>query len=279
LGVFVAITCLGGAGYLWRTRDLSQTDHYFLMAFAAVCAAVGVWLGFRASPVIAPAEEIERRDATAEWKQGQATTREIRQARLRRVAATFVPTLSGRATALAALGAMTLTAGLFPWLFHQARWIEVELVLLAWWTLGGLALTVLLHRGYQLEDDHFFHAPSRVGADAIEGMTTDPTCGCDVGLDGCDALTALGAVVLATLFVALTALTVAWLVVELIVPVVFIVFYATTLAAIQRAARDRHDCDGNLLRSLRWAFTWATIYIAPIATLVWLLHRTLPASH
>ncbi|MBK9001348.1 MAG: hypothetical protein IPM35_36980 [Myxococcales bacterium] len=52
---------------------------------------------------------------------------------------------------------------------------------------------------------------------------------------------------------------------ELVVPVLSFVFYYFVVKDIGRAARDRHDCEGNLGRSLVWGISWATLYVAPPA--------------
>jgi hypothetical protein len=278
LGVFVPLTCFATAWILWQKNAFDSDHGIALLAIAFVCAALGSWLAIAASSGTGAADEISRRLRNDEWVSGEPSRSEIRRARLRMIADAFSPTLSGRTTAMVTLATMALTAAGFPWLLNQPRWVEVELTLLAWWAGAALALWALLFRGYRIDDDHYFHAPNRIGADAVEGMS-DSTGGCDFGFDGCEVVTTPLSALFAAAFLVLAAILVAWVVVELIIPIVFLAFYVTTLAAIRRASRDRHDCAGDPGRSLRWALTWATLYIAPIAVLVWLLHRALPLAH
>lgn len=280
LGVFVALISLGGTWLFWTQNDSALRYGTALFLFACAGLVVGVGMAIHALRTEEPSAGVARRTASDDWTASSVSRGEMRRARVRRVIANLSPTISGRGTALATLTTMAVTAALFPRLLHKARWVEFELVLLAWWILGVIALSVLLYRRYQIEDDHFFQTPSRLKADGLGGMEHAGDCGCDLGMNaGCDGIVG-AAVALAIGAVALLAsLLAAWLVVELLIPLVFITFYVTTLAGIQRAARDRHDCEGNLLRSLRWAVTWATIYIAPTATTVWLLHRILPAGN
>jgi len=64
----------------------------------------------------------------------------------------------------------------------------------------------------------------------------------------------------------------AWLVVELLVPGIFFLAYLLVRGALARVANDRHDCEGNLVRSVGWGVGWATAYVAPLALVVWLVH-------
>jgi hypothetical protein len=71
------------------------------------------------------------------------------------------------------------------------------------------------------------------------------------------------------------ALGLAWLVVELVLPVTFLLAYGLLLAAIARVANDRHGCEGSVGRALFWGFGWASVYLGPLALLVALVHQAL----
>jgi hypothetical protein len=45
---------------------------------------------------------------------------------------------------------------------------------------------------------------------------------------------------------------------------------------LARVANDRHGCEGDVPRALAWGGLWAAVYTAPIAGVVWVLHRLLP---
>jgi hypothetical protein len=64
----------------------------------------------------------------------------------------------------------------------------------------------------------------------------------------------------------------AWVLVELLLPALFLGVYYFTLKAVGRVARDRHDCQGNLARSVGWGSLWAALYVFPVGLLVWGVH-------
>ena len=41
---------------------------------------------------------------------------------------------------------------------------------------------------------------------------------------------------------------------------------------LAKVANDDHGCEGSMLRSAGWGGLWATVYIAPLAVLMWLVH-------
>lgn len=205
--------------------------------------------------------------------------------RARRVITEAAPKLSGTATALVVALSLGLTAGLLPVALKLPRWIEVEAVLGGWWALFGLALAGLLHRGFRLADDWIYFAPwdrpkaedgkkpSTSGGTSTLGRVTD---GCS-GLEGCsgaDGEGCIGALVVGLAVV--VALGAAWVLVEIAIPVVFLLVYALIMRAIARVARDRHDCKGRLGRSLAWGALWSAIYVAPLALATWGVHAALP---
>jgi hypothetical protein len=225
-------------------------------------------------------EQVARRAPETTVTSAVPSRGQVRAARARRALAALAPGLSGTGSAFGAFVAMGLTAISFPTLLRLPRWIEAEIVLVAWWGMAVVALTTLLYRGYRYEDDHFFHAPDARKAgrslrEAIEATGCgDP--GCDAGCSDSGEGILVG---IAFLFVAalllLLSLFVAFVIAELALPLVFLAFYALTRSAIRRAARDRHDCKGRLVVSLAWGTLWSTAYLAPLATVVWIVHRAL----
>jgi hypothetical protein len=179
------------------------------------------------------------------------------------------------------------TGSLVPVTLHLPRWVETEIVLASWWAIAVVALTVVLYRGARLADDYVYRAPwdrptepvedapapakrssssSRAVGSALEWA--DPS-GC-VDAEGC-----IGALV--GLVLAAAAFAAAWLFVELVAPVVFLLFYGLMARAIARATRDTHECRGNVGRAASWGTLWASTYMAPFAVVVWLLHAVMRA--
>jgi hypothetical protein len=94
-------------------------------------------------------------------------------------------------------------------------------------------------------------------------------CG-DVGCSGVDGEAALFLVVVA--LAAAVVFGAAWVVSELALPVVLVVAYMVTLRALSRVANDRHGCEGSVAKAVGWGTLWATIYLAPLAIVTWLVH-------
>ena len=63
----------------------------------------------------------------------------------------------------------------------------------------------------------------------------------------------------------------AWLLVEAALPAVFLVVYYLVVKGFGRTLRDRHECKGNVPRSVFWGVIWSTVYVAPLVVLVWLI--------
>lgn len=202
------------------------------------------------------------------------------RARIARVVRRVVP-LSGRLTALTMTAAFVASAVVLPLGLALPRWVEIELVLASWW-LGVVVLTTrLLYRRLRLVEDHRLAVGALSGAlkerkPDEPGAKREPrwwesTGGCDFGVTSCGE----GLAVVAVLAV---ALGLAWLLVELVVPVLFFAFYYFVVKVIGRVARDRHDCEGNLGRSLLWGVSWATLYVAPPALMTWIVHVLVAAQ-
>jgi hypothetical protein len=163
------------------------------------------------------------------------------------------------------LATMTASAVALPGLFHLPRWIEAEMVIGIWWVGWVVALTVLLHRGWRLSDDHVLTRPELPWS-SDSGRRSSSwgwTEGCSYA-DGCAEGTAL--------LILVGVLVAAWLAVELVVPALFFLLYLLIRSALARAANDRHGCDGHLGRALLWGAAWATAYSVPLLIVVSVLH-------
>jgi hypothetical protein len=127
--------------------------------------------------------------------------------------------------------------------------------------------------GWPTESDEAAAAPAKRSSSSARAVDraldwADPS-GC-VDAEGC--VGALVGLVLAAL-----AFVAAWLFVELVAPVVFLLFYLLMVRAFARATRDTHECRGDLVRAVAWGTLWASTYVAPLAAIVWLLHAVLRA--
>jgi hypothetical protein len=187
--------------------------------------------------------------------------------------------LSTATTAVVAVS-LVATALLVPMALHLPRWLEAEIVLGTWWAMGAVALSVLHFRGTRLADDYVYRTPwhrpiekpsTARSSSTGSGSSTkwlDPA-GC-LDVEGC-------AGVLVGILLAAAAFAVAWLVVELAAPIVFLLFYTMLIRAVARATRDNRGCKGNIGRSLAWGARWASTYAAPVVGFVWLLHAVIRA--
>ncbi len=70
----------------------------------------------------------------------------------------------------------------------------------------------------------------------------------------------------------------AWVLIELAIPGVAFVTYFLVRGMIARVVNDRHRCEENWGRSLRWAAIWATLYMLPLVGLVLLMQEAFVPS-
>jgi hypothetical protein len=274
LGVFTGLASIGLAGLLGIRFGNTELSLPIAIATGFLGVACGLLLALAGAKHAREQEPVQRREDV--MSRAPSRVPRVRVARARRAVAALSPGISAQTTAMAVLAAMIFSIVSFPALLHLPGWLELEIVLAIWWLAGTLALCALLYRGYSIVDDHFFQAPRiprvRSAADTIGDVS-----GCDLGCsDGCDEVVALIGLALAAALLVACSFFVAWLLVELALPLVFLVFYSAVLLVLRRASRDRHDCRGRIFTSLRWAVTWSSLYFTPIAGLVWALHRILP---
>jgi len=253
-------------------RDLAVEMIFTGIAVLFVAAAIA-WSGHERD---APPPDIRQREpSVAIGPELLERARNPYRARIARVAVRAVP-LSGRTTALVLFAAFAVSAVALPLGLHLPRWVEVELVLVAWWLAVAALSVTLLYTGWRLSHDHRFTLLG-YGAGPKDEKTKDEKRGgfdpsglADAG--GC----AEGLVVVVVIALAAAA---AWLVVEVVFPMLFFAVYYFVVEAIGRVARDRHDCAGNLPRSLVWGVTWATLYVLPPALLIWGAQAIRASSH
>jgi hypothetical protein len=182
------------------------------------------------------------------------------RARLR--VATMRPRVSGTAVVVLVLASLGVCALLFPVSLRLPRWVETEIVLGAWWIVLASALAFLLHRGLRITDDYRFSlaAPKQSTSPELDARIEKIlTWSCVADPVGCGVF-------------AVVAFVAAWFVAELVLPLVFTLTYLLLYRALASVANDPHACQGNGRRSLAWGTGWATVYVVPLAVIVWWVH-------
>lgn len=273
-----AVTFVGillGGGYFLLTRMEVFADVWMYYLIGAVIAVGGalVWAWPRpegAMPAVKP------RDERFVLVEENAQTPHPYRARARALALGVTPRVSARWTILLLVGCFAVTTALVPALLHLPRWVESEVVLVTWWLAFAALLSALLYRGYRLRHDFELAMPwdeQPAKVQEVDARVTKGSKGCDV-LDGCSGSIDLeGVVVMVIAAVAVgVGLGLAWVVVNLAAPLLFLVAYVLLGAAIRRVAHDAHGLAGKLGPSIAWGTMWATLYVAPLLLLIWLVH-------
>jgi hypothetical protein len=190
-----------------------------------------------------------------------------------------LPRLSGKASAGWLVVCFVLTGLLIPAVVRLPLWIDFEIVLAGWWLVWLAVLSHLLYWGQRVADDHQMQEPRNWFATAKEAGKKTATADRNsrwwdiffgwTFIGDFDGL-AFGCL----LIVGLVMLVgVAWLLIEVAVPVVVFLLYFLTRGMLAHVVNDRHRCRGSLGRALAWGCIWATAYTAPLAGVVWLVHH------
>lgn len=179
---------------------------------------------------------------------------------------------SSWAALLVAVAGFGLAALLVPAALKLPRFVEAEVVLVAWLGILWVCLAVTLYRGARLGDDHVLHirAPdfktpkawypeTEIAVDASAELL-----GC-IASEGCPVVGAVFAF-------AMLVLGASWLLAELLFPAFFLIAYTLLRAALTRVTNDAHECARSVPRALIWGFLWSGLYTAPLAAFVALLH-------
>jgi hypothetical protein len=197
-----------------------------------------------------------------------------------------LPMVSGRSSALVLVLCLVMTAAIVvPLARKMPPWIEAELVVAGWWIVWAVALSLLLHRGWRVSDDHEWSAPRNwlawgsksssqsSGASAGDGCLSAldiPTFDLGVGsAEGCGEACAGVILVVVAVVVLFFA---AWFVIEVAIPAGALVAYLLIRGMLARVLNDKHGCENSWLRAGTWGAFWATVYIIPLALIVWLIH-------
>lgn len=250
-------------------QRIEKPSWSFWMVYALGVCLITAYLAQRDAP---PELAIERR-AQAEppaVPPGARVGRPYRAA-LRRASRLVASPVSGLWTSVLLLACMGAAALTVPWLLHLPRWIEAEAVIAIWWSIWCIILTLLLYRGWRLSDDHVLAQP-RMPWGAPK-PARDPSSPDASASDGLGCLEVLDLEVLLVVLVLIVVLGVAWLVVELALPGLFFCAYLLVRSALAHVANDRHACEGQLGRALRWGASWSAVVALPLGACVLLAHR------
>jgi hypothetical protein len=193
-----------------------------------------------------------------------------------------LPRLSGKATAACLVGFFLATVLLIPKVLSLPPWIDFEIVLGIWWLTWLILLTILLHRGKRVTDDHQLKEP-RNWLNVLKGQSKpedpldirkkDKRSGWSDGLwyvgpvDGEGCLVLLG--ILLVLVLAFFAL---WFLIEVAIPLVLFLLYMVARGMLAAVINDRHHCCGRFGRAMAWGLIWATVFTVPLGVVVWFVH-------
>ena len=206
-----------------------------------------------------PDAEPPRAEAPPGYRQGRAPLR------VRRLA----PPVSGALTAMIVGSTMALAAVVVPSLLQLPRWLEFEVVIAAWWAVWAACFSVLLYRGWRVARDVKSIKGRGRGQPSYSTSSSSRTSKWDwldafsggFDLEGCGVIIALA-----------IAIGLAFLVAELLVPMLLIGAYWLIVRGLATVANDTHRCEGNLGRALLWGVLWSAGYTLPLAGLVFLAH-------
>ncbi len=186
-----------------------------------------------------------------------------------------LPLVSGKTSTAVLVACLVLTALLIlPLARRFPPWIDVEIVLGLWWLVWVMVLTRLLYSGSRVTDDHTLGEPRNWWSAWSNSSPRERGSGLpDWGwwfvpvfdFEGC----LLGLGVILALGLVLVGL---WLFIEIVIPGLAFVMYVFIRGMLARAANDEHGCRDHLPRAVLWGMLWATVYTAPLALLVWLVH-------
>jgi hypothetical protein len=182
-----------------------------------------------------------------------------------------LPLVSGATSAIVLGLCFGVTALLIPFAVRQKPWIDAEFVCAAWWLIWIVGLSTLLYTGHRVSDDFRPDQPRNWFAPLFEhtrNVTSDAGSGWGWYFwDGEGCLVLLG-IVLALMLL----LGAAWFLIEIAFPILGFVIYFLVRGMLGVVVNDRHGCEKSLLRAFGWGTLWATLYTAPLALVVFLVH-------
>ena len=266
---YVAGTVLA-TSLLWiGSVRLPSPARWIALLIAVLAVLIAAWrLHSRAASRRAGFRVVERKPDAEPPRAGPTGYRQGRAPiRARRVA----PPVSGSLTALIVGSMMALSAVAFPSMLQLPRWLELEIVVALWWGVWTLTFVILLYRGWRVARDlksiKGVAAPKAKKKGFFKSTNWGDAFSAGVDLDGCLVLLALA-----------LAVGAAFLLAELLLPMLLIGAYWLIVRGLTTVANDAHECEGNLGRALLWGTLWSTAYTLPLAGLVWAGHWILSLS-
>ena len=173
--------------------------------------------------------------------------------------ALLLPRVSSKWSALVLVLCMAATTLLVPVALKLPTWVEAEIVLACWWAIWCCALSLALYKGWLVSHD--FEKPSAPPPKHILPSLDVPIVA-DIDPVGC---------LIGILLVLLLPFIVAF-VLEAAFALVFVVYFLVR-GMLAQVANDRKGCNNRLALSVAYGLLWATIFTAPLAGLVWWVHR------
>jgi hypothetical protein len=193
-----------------------------------------------------------------------------RQRRRRLIKAIRLPHVSGKASAAWLVVCFALTAALIPMAVRLPLWVDFEIVLSVWWVIWAGVLARLLYVGRPVSDDHSPGQPRpwyRAAFEPAKAASDSPWWWFGMwDSEGC-------AIVFILIFFVFALFFAAWLVIEVAIPAIAFLLYFTVRGMLATVLNYDHGCQGRVVRSAVRAVLWATLYTAPLAGFVWLIHR------
>jgi hypothetical protein len=258
VGFFLISVAIAWAGLRFEQQSGGGVSQAFWGVFAALALVGTVFIATRKPPVHQLSVTLREPDDLTR-NRPHFRAHPYRSA-LRRAARIVAAPVSGAKMAALVVLAMVTIGLALPGLLKLPRLVEVEVVAAAFWLLWGCVGSVLLYRGFRVANDHVLARPrppwrpSRASNRPVsdENRKWD-FCGC-FNVEG-----------ILFLLLLLVAFTMAWLLVEVVIPFVLFVVYCAVRAALAAVANDDHDCEGHLGRALAWGFAWSTVYSLPVA--------------
>jgi hypothetical protein len=177
-----------------------------------------------------------------------------------------------RVVALLVLG-LAAVAVLVPLPLHRPAWIETEVVLLVWWALWAVVLSWMLYLGIGLHDD--LAVPTGTNADEGDHWWHH-LGGLDLGHFGPgdwlgfeEGGAALAIVVLLLLGV---FILIGVVLMEVVLPLLVPLGYAVLFWMLRRVLHHHPVCRRSIARSIGTGVWWASVYSAPLALAVVVVH-------
>jgi hypothetical protein len=276
------------AGVTILLREPNQTI-FSMLGFGVMLGSLGLCIvSVRSGRIGDALLAVEPREAAQAWEEGAASDEDapsFRLTRFRQALRVIAPDTSAYGTAWIVCLAILFSAASFPMMFDLPVFMEVELVILVAYLLVAATLTRILYRGDVLEDDRVFVAPQSPLEDVDPSAPPQASlleryaprrCGEDgCSAAGCEEGGIFALVLVAIIAIVVFLLSLAWVIVEVALPIVFVICYELVLLAVRHASRDRVRCKGDLLRSSVRGALIAAMYVAPVGAVTYLLHRAL----